>query len=129
MDTNYTSPHELRTSAYNEQARKLILNVLHFFQQSKTNPELLLGHPIDIATKALNIGINTFARIKKTGVYTPKKRPGRPSRLPFDDFDKNAVQSIIQEFYKNRQVKYIINEAVNNLHNLKHSKITGLLPR
>jgi len=102
MADNFTSPYKVKTKAYNSQARKLILNVLCFIQSSKRNPDLLQGTPTEVAARALNINPSTITNIKKTGVSTPTKRPGRTPKVFFDDFDKVPIKNIIQQLYKSR---------------------------
>lgn len=99
---SYKSPHMVKTCGFTSQSRKLIVNVLHFIKTSKKQPELLDGTPTDVAARALNISKNTFTNISKTGLTSPKKRPGRTPKLYFDEFDKISIANIIKEFYRNK---------------------------
>jgi len=104
---NYASPHRIKGNGFNSQARKLILNVLDFFQKSGNNPDLLKPSPLDIASKGLNISPRSFSNVKKKSnkegkLETPKRKnkiiKKRKHDL-FDTFDIQAIKNIVSSFY------------------------------
>jgi hypothetical protein len=103
-EPNYVSPHSVSTNGYNSQAQKLILNVLHFFKMAKKDSSLLLGEPLQLASRALNVNKNTFTNIEKEKLScgkfsTPKRVRVKWIREKFDSFDINALKNIIAGFY------------------------------
>jgi len=104
---NYISPHRIKCNGFNSQARKLILNVLDFFQICSVNPDLLKASPIDVASKALNISTRSFSNIKKKYNEVGKlETPKRKNRVIykrkqdlFDTFDIQAIKNIVSSFY------------------------------
>jgi len=104
--SDLVSPHSFDTSGFNTQAKMLINNVISFLRQAKRNSLLLKGSPIYLASRALNISLNTVSRIsssaKKGEEFTSPKRkkPHRKSKIDlFDSFDIQGVRNVVKSFY------------------------------
>jgi len=102
------SPKCIKTSAYNSQAQRLILNVLHFFKESASNPDFLKGGPRDLASRALKVSkryLTNISRLSDTSVLrTPRKKLiyKKSKRDNFDSFDIQAIKNIVKQFYSEK---------------------------
>jgi hypothetical protein len=103
--TNIVYPYKFQGAPLQRTAQKLLLNLVHSIKMSKSDPTILDGGTMEVASRLVGVSRKTFSQINRkaqdNALLTPRKRRRKFTVISkFDDFDKDFIHRVILEKFR-----------------------------